>query len=82
MATLRHSSRQTDDCDLSCSVIPVIKTGNIIVFQVVRQAATRLVDGRRPSVLQQWGGSPDGLQLRSRRCRNRGEKESAMMPKE
>ena len=39
------------------------------------QAATRLVGGRRPSVLQRWGGlgvSPDGFRLRSRRCRNRG----------
>ena len=38
------------------------------------QAATRLVGGRRPSVLQRWGlgVSPDGFQLRSRRCRNRG----------
>ncbi|RKP89941.1 rep protein, partial [Escherichia coli] len=35
------------------------------------QAATRLVGGRRPSVLQRWGvvGSPDGFRLRSRRCR-------------
>ena len=38
------------------------------------QAATRLVGGRRPSVLQRWGSgvSPDGFRLRSRRCRNRG----------
>ena len=38
------------------------------------QAATRLVGGRRPSVLQRWGsgGLPDGFRLRSRRCRNRG----------
>ena len=45
-------------------------------------AATRLVGGRRPSVLQRWGGlgfSPDGFRLRSRRCRNRGRKKSAMM---
>ncbi|AUM10779.1 hypothetical protein CFI09_26160 (plasmid) [Escherichia coli] len=32
---LTHSSRQPDGCDLSWSVITVIKTGNIIVFQVV-----------------------------------------------
>nr|AYU70345.1 hypothetical protein D0362_00142 [Escherichia coli] len=38
------------------------------------QAATRLVGGRRPSVLQRWGSGvlPDGFRLRSRRCRNRG----------
>ena len=38
------------------------------------QAATRLVGGRRPSVLQRWGLGfpPDGFRLRSRRCRNRG----------
>ena len=38
------------------------------------QAATRLVGGRRPSVLQRWGvwGLPDWFRLRSRRCRNRG----------
>ena len=35
--------------------------------------ATRLVGGRRPSVLQRWGSGvfPDGFRLRSRRCRNR-----------
>ncbi len=39
------------------------------------QAATRLVGGRRPSVLQRWGSGvlPRRFRLRSRRCRNRDE---------
>ena len=42
------------------------------------QAATRLVGGRRPSVLQRWGSGvfPDGFRLRSRRCRNRGREQN------
>lgn len=32
---LVHSSRQPDGCGLSWSAITVIKTGNVIVFQVV-----------------------------------------------
>ena len=38
------------------------------------QAATRLVGGRRPSVLPRWGSGvlPVGFRLRSRRNRNRG----------
>ena len=44
------------------------------------QAATRLVGGRRPSVLPRWGSGvlPVGFRLRSRRNRNRG---NSVVPK-